>query len=61
MEIQGIYQIAVVDKDNVATIRAVKAGERVGRLWIIEEGLKPTDTVVVEGTQKVRDGAKVNP
>ncbi|MGV3532403.1 MAG: efflux RND transporter periplasmic adaptor subunit [Chthoniobacteraceae bacterium] len=61
MEIQGFYQVAVVGADNVATIRSVKVGERVGRLWVIEDGLQPTDTVVVEGTQKVRDGATVNP
>jgi len=33
----------------------------VGPLWIIEDGLKPGERVVVEGVQKIRDGMQVNP
>jgi membrane fusion protein (multidrug efflux system) len=36
-------------------------GERVGMLWVIEEGIKPGDRVIVEGAQKVRDGQLVKP
>ena len=61
MEIQGFHQIGVVGADNVVTIRSVKVGERHGPLWVIDDGLQPNETVVVEGTQKVREGAKVNP
>jgi RND family efflux transporter MFP subunit len=60
-ELQGIYQVAVVDGDNKVTITAVKVGERAGPMWIIEDGLKPGDRVVAEGVQKVRPGAQVNP
>ena len=60
-ELQGIYQVAVVDGDNKVTIAAVKVGERAGPMWIIEDGLKPGDRVVAEGVQKVRPGAQVNP
>ena len=42
-------------------MRTVKAGARVGDLWVIDEGLKPGERIVVEGLQKVRDGATVNP
>ena len=42
-------------------MRTVKAGARVGNLWVIDEGLKPGERVVVEGLQKVRDGVTVNP
>ncbi len=38
-EMQGAYQVAVVGKDDKAQIRAVKAAERVGNMWIIESGL----------------------
>src|SRR5438270_9510892 len=38
-ELQGLQQIAVVGRDNTVTIRTVKAGERVGSDWIINEGL----------------------
>jgi membrane fusion protein, multidrug efflux system len=53
--------VAVVGPDNKVAIRQVKTGERVGQLWIIEEGLKPGEKVVAEGAQKVRDGMAVNP
>jgi len=60
-ELQGGYQVAVVGPDNVAHLRAVKVGPRVESRWIITEGLKPDDVVVVEGVQKVREGTKVHP
>ncbi len=39
-ELQGRYQVAVVDQQNRVEIRPVKAAERVDSLWVIEEGLK---------------------
>ncbi|MCG6905344.1 MAG: efflux RND transporter periplasmic adaptor subunit, partial [Desulfobacteraceae bacterium] len=60
-ELQGIYRVAVVADDNTVEIRSVKVGERFETFWIITEGLKPGERVVVEGVQKVRDGVKVNP
>ncbi len=59
MELQGSYQVAVVGSDNKVTIRPVTVGERVGKLWIITDGLKAGERVVVEGLMKVRDGAPV--
>lgn len=60
-ELQGRYQVAVVEADNTVRIRGVTAGERFDNLWVIREGLKPGDRVVAEGTQKVGDGVKVTP
>jgi len=60
-ELQGNYQVAVVDADNTVKIRNVKVGERYGELWVISEGLKAEERVVAEGTQKVGDGVKVTP
>ena len=60
-ELQGIYNVAVVKPDDTVELRMVKAGERVGTLWVIDEGLKAGDRVVVEGVQKVRSGIKVTP
>ena len=60
-ELQGSFQVAVVGPDNKVSIRTVKAGEHSGDMWIIDEGLKPGERVVVEGVQKVRAGALVNP
>ncbi len=58
-ELQGSQQVAVVGADNKVSIRSVKVGERVGNLWIVTEGLKAGERVVVEGLQKVRDGVPV--
>jgi RND family efflux transporter MFP subunit len=60
-ELQGSYQVAVVDKENKVSIATVRVAERVGPMWVIEGGLKPGDLVVAEGVQKVRPGAQVNP
>jgi membrane fusion protein, multidrug efflux system len=60
-ELQGIYQVAVVTPDNKGSIRPVEVGERVGTNWVIKSGLKPNETIVVEGVQKVREGAPVAP
>lgn len=60
-ELQGGFQIAVVKPDNTVDIRRVKPAERVGSLWVIDEGLNPGDSIVTEGVQKVRPGMTVRP
>jgi len=60
-ELQGSYQVAVVGDDNKIAIRPVKVGEKVDQNWIINDGLKAGERVVVEGTQKVRPGVVVKP
>jgi len=56
MELQGNYQVAVVDAENKVSIRPVKVGDLFGNMWIIVEGLKPGERVIVEGTQKAQEG-----
>jgi RND family efflux transporter MFP subunit len=58
---QGSYQVAVVGSDHKISMRAVKPGETVGTMWVIEEGLKPGEEVVVEGIQRLREGTLVTP
>jgi membrane fusion protein (multidrug efflux system) len=58
---QGNYQAVVVGSDHKVSMRTVKPGERVGTLWVIDEGLKPGEQVVVEGLQKLREGTLVTP
>ncbi len=60
-ELQGSYQVAVVDSENKVSIRTVTPGDRTGSDWIITNGLKAGERVVAEGAQKVRPGAQVNP
>jgi membrane fusion protein (multidrug efflux system) len=59
-ELQGGYQVAVVDGANSIGIRSVKVGDRIGEKWIVTEGLKAGERVVTEGVQKVRPGMHVN-
>jgi membrane fusion protein (multidrug efflux system) len=59
-ELQGSYQVAVVDGDSKVNIRAVTVGDRVDSEWVIAQGLKPGENVVAEGVQKVRPGMRVN-
>src|SRR5437016_5012177 len=58
-ELQGNFQVAVVDQNNKVSIRPVKMGERIGAMWEVTEGLKPGDKVVVQGLQKAREGSTV--
>ncbi|MBV9672035.1 MAG: efflux RND transporter periplasmic adaptor subunit, partial [Verrucomicrobia bacterium] len=60
-QLQASYQVAVVGADNKASVRTVKVGELLGSLWVIEDGLKPGERIVVEGLQKIHDGEVVNP
>jgi len=60
-ELQGGFEVAVVGSDNKVVTRQVQVGERVGTMWVITSGLKPGERVVVEGQQKVRSGARVQP
>ena len=60
-ELQGGYQVAVVDDQNKVSIRSVQVGDRVGDQWVIADGLKRGEHIVAEGVQKVRPGMQVNP
>ena len=60
-ELQGGYQVAIVDADNKARIRPVRVGEKTGTMWVISDGLKSNDRVIVEGIGKVKDGTVVVP
>ena len=58
---QGSYQVAVVGSDHKVSMRTVKPGETLGTMWVIDEGLKPREQVVVEGLQRVKEGTLVTP
>jgi membrane fusion protein (multidrug efflux system) len=60
-ELQGRYQVAVVDASNRVSVRNVEVGDRFNQMWVIASGLKPGERVVSQGTTKVRDGTVVNP
>jgi RND family efflux transporter MFP subunit len=60
-EMQGTYQVEVLDSDNKVNVLPVKVGDRVGSEWVITEGLKPGQRVIAEGVLKVAPGMQVNP
>ena len=55
------HEVAVVNSANKIDMTPIKVGPRVGDLWVVEEGLKGGQRVVVEGLQKVRQGVSVTP
>lgn len=57
---QGQF-VFVVDKDNKVARRPVVTGARVGNDWTVTDGLKPGETIVVEGLQRIADGSTVSP
>jgi len=58
-ELQGNFQVAVVDQNNKVSIHPVKMGERIGGMWQVTDGLKAGEKVIVQGLQKAREGATV--
>ena len=60
-ELQGAYQVAVVDSANTVGIRTVKLGDRTGSMWIVAEGLRAGERVIAEGVQKAHPGIQVSP
>ena len=60
-ELQGQYSVMVVDSENKIQATQVKIGEKIGDRWIVNEGLKKGDKLILEGLQKVRTGMVVIP
>jgi membrane fusion protein (multidrug efflux system) len=60
-ELQGSYQVDVVGAGNRVSTRPVQVGDRAGTMWVVSDGLKPGERVVVEGQQKLRSGMQVQP
>jgi membrane fusion protein (multidrug efflux system) len=58
-DVQGVHQVAVVRPDETIEVRNVKTDARVGSLWVVTEGLKPGERVVVAGADRLRPGQKV--
>jgi membrane fusion protein (multidrug efflux system) len=60
-ELQGSYQVAVVDSNNTVRIRSVALGPQLGSYLIITSGISPNERVVTEGVSKLKDGMRVSP
>ena len=60
-ELQGQQMVSVVGAGDTVEVRTLQMGPRIGSLWLVEKGLQPGDRVILEGSQKVKPGAKVAP
>lgn len=60
-ELQGLQSVLAVGTDNKVVLHSVVTSDRISDHWIIEQGLKPGDRIIVEGLQKARPGADVTP
>jgi membrane fusion protein (multidrug efflux system) len=60
-QLQSTQAVFIVGTANKVESRAVTTAERVGDAWIVTQGLKPGDRVIVEGQLRVRPGMAVNP
>ncbi len=58
---KGLPVALVVNGERKVERRTLVTDRAVGSAWLVTEGLRPGDQVVVEGVQKVRPGAAVNP
>ena len=61
IEVQSNYMLLVLTPDNKAHFRPVKMGPRVGPNWIVSEGVKPGEKVVVEGIERLQMAAAAMP
>ena len=60
-DMKGQATAMVVGKDDKVEVRNVRVSRTVGDQWLVEDGLAAGDRVIVEGLQKVRPGAPVQP
>jgi membrane fusion protein (multidrug efflux system) len=61
ISVQGTFSLGVVGPDNKVALRRVEVGPSVNGLRVIQKGIEEGDSVVVEGVQKISDGATVDP
>ena len=60
-ELQGVYQVGVVGADNKVAIKTVKLGPLYGDMWVVDSGLQLGESVIVDGSQRVKSGMTVAP
>src|SRR5262249_12505961 len=61
LELQGMQSVLTVGPENKVLARSITTSDRVGEMWVVRQGLKPGDRVIVEGLQKAQPGSVVSP
>jgi membrane fusion protein (multidrug efflux system) len=60
-EMQGMFQVFIIDKDNKVKVQPVEVAEKVGQLWVVTKGVTVSDRVAVLGNMFIPPGTVVNP
>ncbi len=60
-EMQGMFQVFTVGDSNKLALRLVKVGPAYKMSYVIEDGLKKDDRIVVGGTMMLRNGSFIKP
>jgi membrane fusion protein, multidrug efflux system len=60
-DMQGKRSVYVLSQDNKVTSRDIIANNRSGNNWVVDKGLRPNETIIVEGIAKVQPGQTVKP
>jgi hypothetical protein len=61
LSVQGAYSVGVVGPDNKVQLRRVEIGPSVQGQRVVTSGIAEGDRIVVDGVQKISDGAVVDP
>jgi len=61
MELQGQYSVYAVNDSNKVEARQIVTGQRIDDYWVVSEGLKPNDRIVIDALQKVQSGMVISP
>ncbi|MNC12683.1 Multidrug efflux pump subunit AcrA precursor [compost metagenome] len=56
---RGDASAMVIGKDDKVEVRNITASQAIGDKWLVTEGLKDGDRVIVTGLQKVKPGVQV--
>lgn len=60
-ELQGMFQVSIIDPQNKIETRVVEVGPKTGTDWVITKGLKPNERVAIIGNQFIQPGSTVTP
>jgi membrane fusion protein (multidrug efflux system) len=61
IEMQGIYQVYVVNDSNKVQLQIIEPGPVLADAYVVEAGVKPTDVIAFGGTQLLRNGSVITP
>jgi membrane fusion protein, multidrug efflux system len=60
-EMQGMFQVYLIDKDNKVKVQPVEVAEKTGKLWVVTKGITSSDRVAILGNMFIKPGTVVNP